>query len=66
MFRMTLYHNTAVVLRAVMPCGAQCLDAFYSPVKGRPLRGGYLTGRPTHGRNGQSHPPLHVLATRGG
>jgi len=28
MFRTTFYHNAAVVLRAFMRCGAQCLDDF--------------------------------------
>lgn len=38
-FRITFYQNTAVVLRAFIRCGAQCLDDFYSTVKGRCLRG---------------------------
>src|SRR5215468_12749839 len=42
MFRTTFYHNAAVVLRAFMRCGAQCLDAFDSTVKGTPLQGGYI------------------------
>jgi Putative transposase/Transposase zinc-binding domain len=66
MFRRTFSQNTAVVLNAFMRCGAQCLDAFYSTVKGRPLPGGYSTVLHTHGRNGQYHPHLHVLATSGG
>lgn len=66
MFRMTFYHNAAVVLDAFLRCGAQCLDAFYSTVKGTPLQGGYITVLHTHGRNGQYHPHLHVLATSGG
>jgi Putative transposase/Transposase zinc-binding domain len=66
MFRMTFYHNAAVVLSAFMRCGAQCLDDFYSTVKGKRLQGGYITVLHTHGRNGQYHPHLHVLATSGG
>jgi hypothetical protein len=66
MFRMTFYHNAAVVLSAFMRCGAQCLDDFYSTVRGKALRGGYITVLHTHGRNGQYHPHLHVLATSGG
>ena len=66
MFRTTFYQNAAVVLRAFLRCGAQCLDAFYSTVKGTPLQGGYITVLHTHGRNGQYHPHLHVLATSGG
>jgi hypothetical protein len=66
MFRSTFYHNAAGVLSAFMRCGAQCLDDFSSTVKGKPLQGGYITVLHTHGRNGQYHPHLHVLATRGG
>src|SRR5438445_3370584 len=66
MFRTTFYQNAAVVLSAFLRCGAQCLDAFYSTVKGTPLQGGYITVLHTHGRNGQYHPHLHVLATSGG
>jgi len=42
------------------------LDDFYSTVKGKALKGGYITVLHTHGRNGQYHPHLHVLATSGG
>ena len=66
MFRVTFYQNAAVVLRAFMRCGGQCLDDFYSMVRGKALRGGYITVLHTHGRNGQYHPHLHVLATSGG
>jgi len=43
-----------------------CLDDFYSTVRGKALRGGYITVLHTHGRNGHYHPHLHVLATSGG
>ncbi len=66
MFRTTFYQNAAVVLSAFMRWGAQCLDDFYSTVRGKPLKGGYITVLHTHGRNGQYHPHLHVLATSGG
>ena len=66
MFRTTFYQNAAVVLSALIRCGAQCLDDFYSTVKGKALKGGYLTVLHTHGRNGHYHPHLHVLATSGG
>ena len=66
LFRTTFSQHAAVVLSAFMRCGAQCLDDFSSPIKGKPLRGGYITVLHTHGRNGQYHPHLHVLATRGG
>ena len=66
MFRTTFYQNAAVVLSAFMRCGGQCLDDFYSEIKGKALRGGYITVLHTHGRNGQYHPHLHLLATSGG
>jgi hypothetical protein len=66
MFRTTFSQNTAVVLSAFMRCGAQCLDDFYSTVRGQALRGGYSMVLHTHGRNGQYHPHLHGLATSGG
>jgi Transposase zinc-binding domain/Putative transposase len=66
MFRTPFYQNAAVVLSAFMRCGRQCLDDFYSEVRGKALRGGYLTVLHTHGRNGQYHPHLHLLATSGG
>jgi hypothetical protein len=66
MFRTTFSQNAAVVLSAFMRCGAQCLDDFYSTVRGTALRGGYITVLHTHGRNGQYHPHLHLLATSGG
>jgi hypothetical protein len=66
MFRTTFYQNAAVVLSAFMRCGVQCLDDFSSTVRGKPLRGGYIVVLHTHGRNGQYHPHLHLLATSGG
>ena len=66
MFRTTFYQHAAIVLSAFMRCGAQCLDDFYSTVRGKTLTGGYITVLHTHGRNGQYHPHLHVLATSGG
>jgi hypothetical protein len=55
MFRTTFYQHAAVVLSAFMRCGVQCLDEFYSAVKGKPLQGGYIVVLHTHGRNGQYH-----------
>ena len=66
MFRTPFYQNAAVVLSAFMRCGRQCLDDFYSEVRGKALRGGSITVLHTHGRNGQYHPHLHLLATSGG
>ena len=66
MFRTTFYHNAPVLLSALMRCGVQCLDDFYSEVRGKALRGGYIAVLHTHGRNGQYHPHLHLIATSGG
>jgi Putative transposase/Transposase zinc-binding domain len=66
MFRTTFDQNAAVVLSAFRRCGAQCLEDFYSEVRGKALRGGYITVLHTHGRNGQYHPHLHLIATSGG
>ena len=66
MFRTSFYQNAAGLLSAFMRGGAQCLDDVYSTVQGKALTGGYITDLHTHGRNGQYHPHLHVLATSGG
>jgi Putative transposase len=66
LFRTICYQNAAVVLRAFMRCGAPGLDDFSSTVRGKTLQGGSSTVLHTHGRHGPSHPPLPVLATRGG
>ena len=66
MFRTTFYQNAAIVLSAFMRCGAPWLDEFYSEVRGKALRGGYMTVLHTHGRHGQYYPHLHLIATSGG
>jgi hypothetical protein len=66
MFRTTFYQNAAVVLSALMRCGVQCMDDFFSEVRGKALRGGYIVVTHTHGRNGHYHPHLHLIATSGG
>jgi hypothetical protein len=66
MCRTTFYHNAAVLLSAWMRCGAPCLEDFSGEVRGKALRGGSITVLPTHGRNGQYHPHLPLLATSGG
>jgi len=66
MFRTPFYTHAADVLRACMRGGAQGLEAFSRTVRGKALRGGYITVLHTHGRHGQYHPHLHVLATSGG
>ena len=40
MFRTTFYQNAAVLLSALMRCGVQYLDDFYSEVRGKALRAG--------------------------
>jgi hypothetical protein len=42
------------------------MDDFFSTVRGKALKGGYIVVLHTHGRNGQYHPHLHLLATSGG
>jgi hypothetical protein len=66
MFRTSFSQNAAVVWSAFMRCGGQCLEDFSSEVRGKALRGGSITVLHTHGRNGQYHPHLHLLATSGG
>jgi predicted RNA-binding Zn-ribbon protein involved in translation (DUF1610 family) len=66
MFRTPFYQNAAVLLSAFMRCGAPCLDDFYRTVRGKALKGGSITVLHTHGRHGQYHPHLHLLATSGG
>src|SRR6266446_6982751 len=66
MFRTTFYQNAALLLSELMRCGVQCMDDFYSEVRGKRLRGGYIEVIHTHGRNGQYHPHVHLLATSGG
>ena len=55
MCRTTCSHNAALVLRALLRCGVQCLDDVSSTVRGKALRGGSITVLHTHGRHGQSH-----------
>lgn len=66
MLRQTFYQQSKAVLSPFMRCGVQCLDDFYSRVSGKPLKGGYIVVRQTHGRNGQYNPHLHIIATSGG
>lgn len=66
MFRPIFYQNAAEVVHALMQCGARCLDDLYSERKGKALKGGSSTVIHTHGRNGQYHPHVHLIATSGG
>jgi len=66
MFRTSFYQNASLLLSELMRCGVQCMDDFYSEVRGKRLRGGSIEVIHTHGRNGQYHPHVHLLATSGG
>jgi len=66
LLRTTFYRNADVLLSAFMRCGAQCLDDVLSVVRGKAVQGGAIVVLHTHGRNGQYHPHLHLLATSGG
>jgi hypothetical protein len=66
LFRTTFSQHAAVVLRACMRGGVQCLEACYRAGTGKPRQGGSLVVLHTHGRHGPSPPHLHVLATSGG
>jgi hypothetical protein len=66
LLRTAFSHNAAVLLSALMRCGAQCLDDVLSVVRGKAVQGGSIVVLHTHGRNGQYHPHLHLLATSGG
>ncbi len=66
LLRTTFYQNAKVLLSAFMRCGVTCLDAVFTRVSGRALKGGYIVVIQTHGRNGQYHPHLHIIATSGG
>lgn len=66
MFRPIFYQNAAELVHALMQCGARCLDDLSSERKGKALKGGSITVIHTHGRNGQYHPHVHLIATSGG
>jgi hypothetical protein len=66
LLRTTFYHNAGVLLSAFMRCGAQCMDDVLSVVRGKAVQSGTIVVLHTHGRNGQYHPHLHLLATSGG
>ena len=66
MFRTPFDQNAEVVLSALRRCGVQGLDDFSSEVRGKALQGGSIVVIHPHGRHGHYHPPLHLLATRGG
>ncbi len=57
------YHR---LLKKLARCGAECLDALFSAVKRKALRGGYIVVLQTHGRGGNYNVHLHIIATSGG
>lgn len=61
-----IFYNHPELLGVLMQCGVKCLDDFFSTVRGRKLKGGYIVVLQTHGRNGQYNPHLHIIATSGG
>ena len=66
LLRQMFYQQSKDVLSPFMRCGVRCLEDVFSRVSGRTLQGGYIVVVQTHGRNGQYHPHLHVIATSGG
>jgi Transposase zinc-binding domain/Putative transposase len=64
--RKTFYQQAQAVLSPFMRCGARCLEAVYSRVSSRALKGGSSMIIQTHGRHGQYNPPWHIIATSGG
>lgn len=61
-----IFYNHPELLGVLMQCAVKCLDDFFSTVRGRKLKGGYIVVLQTHGRNGQYNPHLHIIATSGG
>ena len=46
--------------------GVTCLDDVCTRVSGRERKGGSIVVIQPHGRTGQYHPPLPIIATSGG
>ena len=66
MFRPIFSQNAALLLSALRRGGVQCLDDFYSEVRGKGLTGGSIVVIHPHGRHGHDHPPLQLIAPSGG
>ncbi len=64
--RTVFYKNSEELYGKFFSCGVKCLDNFFSEVRGKALKGGYLVVLQTHGRNGQYNPHLHIISTSGG
>lgn len=66
MCRTTFSHNAAVLLSALMRGGVPCMEDVFREVRGNALPGGSIVVLHTHGRQGQYHPPRHLIAPSGG
>ena len=66
LLRTMFYQYASVLLSPFLRCGVQCLDACFSRVSGRTLKGGFIMVIQTHERNEQYNPHLHCIATSGG
>jgi hypothetical protein len=66
MFRTTFSHHAALVLSALRRCGARGMEDCLSEGRGQTRQGGSIMGLHTPGRHGQYHPPLPLIAPRGG
>lgn len=64
--RTVFYKYSGELYGEFFACGVKCLDDFFSEVRGKALKGGYLVVLQTHGRNGQYNPHLHIISTSGG
>lgn len=65
MLRKTFY-NRVELLDSFIKCGRKCLDNYYTTLKRKEVKGGYIIVLQTHGRNGQYNPHLHIIGTSGG
>lgn len=64
--RAVFYKYSEELYGKFFSCGVKCLDDFFSDVRGKVLKGGYLVVLQTHGRSGQYNPHLHIISTSGG
>lgn len=64
--RAVFYKYSEALYGKFFSCGVKCLDAFFSDVRGKALKGGYIVVLQTHGRSGQYNPHLHIISTSGG
>jgi hypothetical protein len=64
--RTPFYQHADEWLSALMRCGVRCLDDCFRTVARPELKGGSIVVVQTHGRHGQYHPHLPIIATSGG